>query len=55
LAVSLEVGLLGRNLREHPDKRALVVGHVRDALRPHIDVDGVVRLGSASWIVTARN
>ena len=55
LAVSLEVGLLGRALREHPEKRELVVDHVREALRSHVDVDGVVRLGSASWIVTARN
>ena len=54
LAVSLKIGLLGRALREHPEKRALVIDDVREALRPHVDVNGVVRLGSASWIVTAR-
>jgi SAM-dependent methyltransferase len=54
LAVSLKVGLLGRALLEHPDKRALVIDDVRQALRPHVDEDGVVRLDSASWIVTAR-
>jgi SAM-dependent methyltransferase len=54
LAVSLNVGLLGRALLENPDRRALVVDDVREALRPHADGDGVVRLDSASWIVTAR-
>jgi SAM-dependent methyltransferase len=54
LALSLKLGLLGRALREHPEKRALVIDDVREALRPHVDVDGVVRLDSASWIVTAR-
>ncbi|MET0940158.1 MAG: class I SAM-dependent methyltransferase [Mesorhizobium sp.] len=54
LAMSLQIGLLGRALREHPEKRALVIDDVLEALRPHVDVDGVVRLGSASWIVTAR-
>ena len=52
--MSLQIGLLGRALREHPEKRALVIDDVLEALRPHVDVDGVVRLGSASWIVTAR-
>ena len=54
LALSLKIGLLGRAVREHPEKRALVIDDVREALRPHVDVDGVVRLASASWIVTAR-
>jgi hypothetical protein len=54
LAVSLKLGPLGRALREHPEKRALVVNDVREALRPHVDLNGVVRLDSASWIVTAR-
>ena len=53
LAASLKIGLLGRALREHPEKQALVIDEVREALRPHVDVDGVVRLDSASWIVTA--
>ena len=54
LAVSLDIGLLGRALRENPEKRALVIDDVREALRPYVDEDGVVRLDSASWIVTAR-
>jgi SAM-dependent methyltransferase len=54
LAMSLNVGLLGRALLEHPEKRALVIDDVREALRPHVGEDGVVRLDSASWIVTAR-
>jgi SAM-dependent methyltransferase len=53
LAMSLKIGLLGRALREHPEKRALVINDVREALRPHVDADGIVRLSSASWIVTA--
>ena len=51
--MSLNIGLLGRALLEHPEKRALVVDDVREALRPHVDEDGIVRLGSATWIVTA--
>jgi ubiquinone/menaquinone biosynthesis C-methylase UbiE len=54
LAVSLSMGMLGRALLEHPDKRAMVIDDVREALRPHVDEDGIVRLGSAAWIVTAR-
>jgi SAM-dependent methyltransferase len=54
LAVSLGIGLLGRALLEHPEKRALVIDDVREALRPHVDEDGIVRLDSAGWIVTAR-
>jgi SAM-dependent methyltransferase len=54
LAMSLRIGLLGRALREHPEKRALVIDSVREALRQHVDADGLVRLDSASWIVTAR-
>ncbi len=54
LAVSLKIGPLGRALGEHPEKRTLVIDGVREALRPHVDEDGIVRLGSASWIVTAR-
>jgi SAM-dependent methyltransferase len=54
LAVSLSMGLLGRALLEHPEKRALVIDDVREALRPHVDKDGIVRLDSAGWIVTAR-
>ena len=36
LAVSLNIGLLGRALRDSPEKRALVIDLVRDALRPHV-------------------
>ena len=54
LAVSLKIGPLGRALGEHPEKRTLVIDSVREALRPHVDEDGIVRLDSASWIVTAR-
>jgi len=54
LAVSLKMGPLGRALGEHPEKRALVIDGVRKALRPHVDDHGIVRLDSASWIVTAR-
>jgi len=53
LVASLKIGLLGRALREHPEKQALVIDEVREALRPHVDVEDVVRLDSASWIVTA--
>jgi SAM-dependent methyltransferase len=53
LALSLRIGPLGRALREHPEKREIVIDVVREALRPHVDVDGAVRLASASWIVTA--
>ena len=54
VTMSLNIGLLGRALLEHPEKRALVIDDVREALRPHVDEDGIVRLGSATWIVTAR-
>ena len=53
VTMSLNIGLLGRALLEHPEKRALVIDDVREALRPHVDEDGIVRLGSATWIVTA--
>jgi len=53
VAVSLGMGLLGRALIENPDKRPLVIEPVREALQPHVGDDGIVRLDSASWIVTA--
>jgi SAM-dependent methyltransferase len=52
LELALKIGPLGRYLREHPDKRARVIDSVREALEPFM-VDGVARLPSASWIVTA--
>jgi SAM-dependent methyltransferase len=53
LEVALKIGPLGAMLREHPDRREAVIDAVREALRPHLDAEGV-RLDSASWIVTAR-
>jgi SAM-dependent methyltransferase len=53
LDVTLKIGPLGAMLREHPDRRDAVIDAVREALRPHLDEEGV-RLDSASWIVTAR-
>jgi hypothetical protein len=52
LEVALQIGPLGRLLREHPEHRAGVVDAVRDALEPFI-VDGIARIPSATWIVTA--
>ncbi len=52
LELALQVGPLGRILREHPEHRAAVVDAVRDALEPFI-VDGIARIPSATWIVTA--
>jgi SAM-dependent methyltransferase len=54
VAVCLGIGLLGRALLENPDKRPLVIDPVREALRQHVEEDDIVRLDSASWIVTAR-
>lgn len=53
LGLSLKVGPLGALLRENPDKREAVIGAVRDLLSQHLTPDGV-KLGSATWIVTAR-
>ncbi|MBU1376559.1 MAG: class I SAM-dependent methyltransferase [Alphaproteobacteria bacterium] len=52
LEVALKVGPLGRQLRENPDQREVVIAAVRAALAPHETPDGV-KLGSATWIVTA--
>lgn len=49
----MRVGPLGALLREHPDKREVVVGAVRAAIEPHDGPDGV-KLDSSTWIVTAR-
>jgi SAM-dependent methyltransferase len=51
--LAMQVGPLGARLREHPDRRGAVIDAVRGALAPYL-VDGVARLPSASWIVTAR-
>jgi SAM-dependent methyltransferase len=53
LELALHIGPLGRYLREHPERLAAVVGAVRTALEPFI-VDGIARIPSATWIVTAR-
>lgn len=53
LAVALKVGPLGGLLREHPDRREVVIDAVRQALAAHEGPDGV-KLDSATWIVTAR-
>jgi SAM-dependent methyltransferase len=52
LELALHLGPLGRRLREHPDLRPAVIDAVRDAIEPFI-VDGIARLPSATWIVTA--
>jgi SAM-dependent methyltransferase len=53
LELALQIGPLGRYLREHPGRHTAVIDAVRDAIEPFI-VDGVARIPSATWIVTAR-
>jgi SAM-dependent methyltransferase len=53
LMLALRVGPLGRMLRENPDRTEQVVEAVRGALAAHDGADGV-KLGSATWVVTAR-
>ncbi len=53
LAMSLKVGPLGALLREHPEHRDGAIAAVREALAAHDGPDGV-KLGSATWVVTAR-
>lgn len=53
LAMSLKIGPLGALLREHPGHREGAVEAVRQALAAHDGPDGV-KLGSATWVVTAR-
>lgn len=52
LELALQIGPLGRHLREHPEQRAAVIDDVRTAIEPFI-VDGIARMPSATWIVTA--
>jgi len=52
--VALNIGPLGRALRETPGRTQAVREAVRAALAPHVTADGVL-LASASWIVTAAN
>lgn len=56
LALSMRIGPLGRMLRENPQVDAeTVVADVRKVLEAHLDAQGRVFMGSATWIVTARN
>jgi len=56
LALSMRIGPLGRMLRENPQVDAkAVVADVRKVLAAHLDAQGRVFMGSATWIVTARN
>jgi SAM-dependent methyltransferase len=50
----LRTGSMGRNLLAgvDPDTEARAIASVRDALAPHVEVDGV-RLEAAVWMVTA--
>lgn len=54
LETALSIGPLGAVLRETPELRPVVEKAVRSALEPY-DKGGVVRLPSASWIVSATN
>jgi len=51
--LAMRVGPLGRMVRENPDAHDAVIDAVRKALAAHEGPDGV-KLGSATWIVTAR-
>ncbi len=53
LSLTLRVGPLGGMLREHPDLRDTAIGILRETLAAHAGPDGV-KLGSATWIVTAK-
>lgn len=53
VGMALKIGPLGAILREHPDKRDVVIDAVRQALAAHEGPDGV-KLDSATWIVTAK-
>lgn len=53
LAMALKVGPLGALLREHPEHRDAAIEAVREALSAHNGPEGV-KLGSATWVVTAR-
>ncbi len=54
LELALSIGPLGRLLRAQPEQRAVVIDDVRDALEPFL-VDGIARVPSGTWIVTARS
>jgi SAM-dependent methyltransferase len=52
LTLALRVGPLGKLLRETPGQQEQVVAAVRTALAARV-ADGIVRLASGTWIVTA--
>jgi len=52
LELALQIGPLGRLLREHPEHRATVIDAVRAAIEPFL-VRGIARFPSATWIVSA--
>ncbi|HEV2364530.1 MAG TPA: methyltransferase domain-containing protein [Caulobacteraceae bacterium] len=54
LRLALSIGPLGRAVRDRPELRERVRDAVRAALEKE-EKDGRIFLGSASWIVTARN
>lgn len=56
VAFVLQLGPLAAALRESdPSVRGRVADAVREAVAPFAEAGGGVRLGSATWIVTARN
>ncbi len=55
MEVALNIGPLGRALREQPDRREPVVQAVRDAMSARAGADGIIHLPTATWVVTAAN
>jgi SAM-dependent methyltransferase len=53
LDLALQIGPLGRLLREAPQHRDQAIAAVRRAMADYV-VDGLVMMPSATWIVTAR-
>ena len=53
--LALKIGPLGKALREHPNAAGPVMHTIRELMQTHAGPDGRVFLGSATWIVTARN
>ncbi|HZK99608.1 MAG TPA: methyltransferase domain-containing protein, partial [Caulobacteraceae bacterium] len=54
LAIALNIGPLGRALREQPAQRGPATAAIRAALERNLTAEGVC-LASATWIVRARN
>ena len=55
LPIVLDIGPLGRALRERPDWREPAIAALGEAFAPYVEEDGQVRLTSGVWIVTATN